>query len=227
MTQECWRKGSQVKITIPREEDLATRLEGVHQLLTAKRWERAAIVAAYVVADNSHGKVALPPGKYSVKEFAEKGFAGLTSRDSVGRTLRIWQETIGVQVNPGDEIELPLVPYPMWPKFGDRLDDPRQIAAAIRRNPQVAAVARAALRDTTHGAGRRREPADEKLLVQDIAMASFRLQRGMARLRRVDLSADTRQELAEHVGDIVTYALDLAREVGATDASVTELHTVS
>lgn len=107
------------KIKIPTADELADRLAGLDRLLTAKRWERAAIVWAFTtndgpgrpqkMAENSHFPV-------TMDTFAGLNFAGLTERRIVARYRDAWQDAIdqgkAKEVHPGDTVELPDLPWP-------------------------------------------------------------------------------------------------------------------
>jgi hypothetical protein len=108
------------KIKIPTVDELEDRLAGLDRLLTAKRWERAAIVWAFTTNDDVGGR----PKTLSKKTgfpvpmgtFAGMGFAGLTMHHTVARYRNAWQEAIDQgkarEVHPGDEVELPDLPWP-------------------------------------------------------------------------------------------------------------------
>lgn len=70
-------------------------LADLNGLVTAKEWERAAIVYAFTRGDlrgrpsESDGNQALP-----ISRFAELGIAGLTTRETVARYRRAWQTAI-------------------------------------------------------------------------------------------------------------------------------------
>lgn len=108
-------------IKIPTAKQLANRLGGLDRLLTAKKWERAAIIWAFTTSDDKGGRPnATDPesGRFPVpvREFARLGFAGLVKPDTVTIYRQRWQEAIdsgaAPSVAPGDEIELPDMPWP-------------------------------------------------------------------------------------------------------------------
>ena len=82
--------------------------------MTAKEWERAAIVYAFTT-NNGPGRPEKLSGTgqfpVSVAEFAAIGFHGLRRRETVARYRRVWQQAIdegyAVEVHPGDLVNLP------------------------------------------------------------------------------------------------------------------------
>lgn len=112
-------------IRIPTEYELADRLSGVDRLLTARKWERAAIVFAFtdVGGPRNTPNHTPPPPKLNIRQFAAQGYAGLTTPKAVNRYRDAWVTAIGngwaVPVEPGDEVELPEGDFPAWPSPGD------------------------------------------------------------------------------------------------------------
>jgi hypothetical protein len=109
-------------IQIPTPDDLRSRLRGVDQLLTAKRWERAAIVWAYTEVQTNRGH-GIRPGvqapRMNVRNFAGQGYQGLSTPKSVSRYREAWATAIANgwagPVEPGQTVELPDEPFPAWP----------------------------------------------------------------------------------------------------------------
>jgi hypothetical protein len=107
-------------VTIPTVEELGPALARVDGLLTAKRWERAAIVWAFTTNEDKGGQPSTGrnSGQYPmpVREFARLGFAGLRDRETVARYRAFWQTAVdsgdAKEVSPGDEVELPDLPWP-------------------------------------------------------------------------------------------------------------------
>lgn len=108
------------RVTIPATiEEVVGRLNGLDQLLTAKRWERAAIVFAFTRNDDKGGGA---PGVrehrsnsrpvLGIKEFARLDIAGLTTFDTVARYRNAWAST-GRPSAPGTEVDLDGLPA--WP----------------------------------------------------------------------------------------------------------------
>lgn len=111
---------------IPRPEELDSTLTGVYSLLTARRWERAAIVFAYTAVGGPRNTKhhTPPPPKLNIRQFAAKGYAGLTTNKSVERYRLAWISAIdrgyAVPVDPGDIVTLPEMPFPDWPFKGGK-----------------------------------------------------------------------------------------------------------
>jgi hypothetical protein len=103
--------------TIPASLDEAVgQLEGIERLLTAKRWERAAILATFVTlgekgvglsqSGNVKSDISLSP-----VEFAALGIAGLKSHNTVQEYVRRWLEDSGrPRPEPGEVIDLDGLP---------------------------------------------------------------------------------------------------------------------
>lgn len=108
-------------IKIPTAKELTDSLAGLDRLLTAKEWERAAIVYAFTTNNGRGGDTrAMPETGHCfpvpIAEFARLGLAGLAKRDTVAMYRQRWQEArdkgLAPSVEPGDEIELPDLPWP-------------------------------------------------------------------------------------------------------------------
>lgn len=101
-------------------EEAKSRLGGLERLLTAKGWERAAIVYAFTRDDGRTGrppKVARTSDFLNFGEFAALGISGLRSKDTVARYHRAWQEAVdsgaAEPVEPGQKIIV--LPGLEWP----------------------------------------------------------------------------------------------------------------
>lgn len=166
---------NQVPIRIPSTLDGAReRLAQIEGIVTAKGWERAAIVWAFaannIVGENTH--------KISFREFAALGIAGLQGHQAVAKYHDAWQAAIdngkANSVRPGEQIEVPDLPWPYPSRYEQEhltdenraaieaavgeagpavgsvariIDQPSAVAAAIRANDKLAVVAETALRD--------------------------------------------------------------------------------
>jgi hypothetical protein len=102
---------SERKINIPGTIDEAVAsLTGIGALLTAKEWERAAIVAAFVSLSEGKGKRNVS-SDISPVEFAALGIVGLKSKNTVWAYAQAWQEAINqgkaVAAEPGATVALP------------------------------------------------------------------------------------------------------------------------
>ena len=104
-----------MRINIPASiEDATERLTGIESLLTAQRWERAAIVAAFVRLNDGPGGndpraiVNGDNGVMTSTQFAELGIMGLRSTNTVRTYVNRWLEhSQGVYPEPGDAVTLP------------------------------------------------------------------------------------------------------------------------
>lgn len=117
---------SSIMITIPTEAELSDRLAGIERLMTAKGWERAAIVWAFTTDDDSGGRprkgeTASEVGQFPmpIREFARLGFHGLRSQNTVAAYRKAWDDAVTEMIAdptaPGQEVTLPdpaTHPYP-------------------------------------------------------------------------------------------------------------------
>lgn len=110
-----------VTFRIPRPDELEPALTGVFGLLTAHRWERAAIVFAYTAVGGPRNTAyhTPPPPKMNIRQFAGRGYSGLTTPKAVERYRLAWTTAIdrgyAIPVEPGDIVTLPDMPFPEWP----------------------------------------------------------------------------------------------------------------
>lgn len=138
------------RFSIPTEVELGERLTGLERLITAKRWERAAIVYAFTTnvrrRTDLHPEVGFP---VTMGRFAQLSFAGLTSKDTVARYRAAWQLAIdegqAAPTVPGQtDVALPDLDYPGYPDKVDGMTVTR-LTRAIQSDPAVAQVARTLL----------------------------------------------------------------------------------
>lgn len=117
-------------ITLPTEAELRDTLTGLERLISAKEWERAAIVYAFTTNDGP-GRPKNPAEVQDfpvpVTGFAAIGFHGLRNFRTVARYRKVWADAIArgtaTEVRPGDEVVLPTDP---WNDFYDPTEgDPR------------------------------------------------------------------------------------------------------
>jgi hypothetical protein len=216
------------KITIPAEDELGHRLEGVGTLLVARRWERAAIVYAYTDVGGPRNSRQPKPPRVNIRQFASRGYAGLTTPKAVTRYRHAWVTAIdlgwAVPVNPGDTVELPDRPFPEWMSAWQS----DQITDAIRDDPATAALARRALQRHRITNNRRRTAGtkdEARLLVQDMDQAAFRLARAVSRMPRVDNLTPISHTILEYLEDIQRDAHRLLTEIRPA-ATVTTLRPV-
>jgi hypothetical protein len=129
------------KVDIPATIGQAKRrLASLEGIATATEWERAAIVAAFVREGGSQVT-------YSAHGFAALGIAGLRSRNTVRRYLRIWDAERATRPEPGTTVSLPARSWAdAWdadlaqngPTGGRPRDD---IGESIREHPEKLAKA--------------------------------------------------------------------------------------
>jgi hypothetical protein len=117
-----------LKITIPASVQEATsRLGGLERLLVATEWERAAIVATFVVPLDNGGDRRSTSAKTSTDltptAFAELGIAGLRSKDTVRRYVEAWNQSGLPRPVPGDTVELPNIEFPSNQDAGRNVRD--------------------------------------------------------------------------------------------------------
>ena len=133
-------------IHIPKTiEDAKTVLDGLGALLTAKQWERAAIVYAFT-EEGTNGRPAKPRNteRFSPVAFAGLGITGLASDNTVRAYRKAWQSAMekgAPDITPGDVISVPDLPWK--DVFGEATPvvQERVARAYIAKNPQVVAEA--------------------------------------------------------------------------------------
>lgn len=108
-------------IKIPTPDELRSTLNGLDRLLTAKQWERAAIVFAFTAKGGGHnsGREKPQPPRMNLRDFAGQGYQGLSTVKTVGRYREAWMTAIdngwAGPVNPGESVMLPDEQFPAWP----------------------------------------------------------------------------------------------------------------
>lgn len=128
--------------TIPTPDELEARLGGLERLLTAKRWERASIVAAYVQPDLGNGGRDEPADfrhLQSARAFAARGLAGLTTPETVAEYARRWLE-VRPRPQPGQPVDDDGLPPWRVPSPGTKYE-PGQAVRRVQDQPGVVAVA--------------------------------------------------------------------------------------
>lgn len=114
------------EVTIPATIAAATKaLTGLDKLLTAKGWERAAIVYAFTTAEEGRPKKLTTNGQLlSISEFAALAISGLGSRETVRKYRTYWEEAGGRRtVKPGQTVKLPKDGFPPMRDEKDRATD--------------------------------------------------------------------------------------------------------
>src|SRR5690554_2845848 len=107
-------------VIIPSTLDEAKeQLNALGRLLTAKEWERAAIVYAFT-RDGGQGEYQqnVRTDILTVPAFSRLGISGLKSHNSVRMYRDAWQWAVdngyAGEIHPGQEIELPTVEWSEW-----------------------------------------------------------------------------------------------------------------
>jgi hypothetical protein len=103
-----------MKIKIPASiEDAINNLNGIDALMTAKGWEKAALVAAFCEKAKPGPAGDTPDNRrISMTEFADLGINGLNHRNTVSMYLQAWAETGLPTPTPGKQCDLPSDPWP-------------------------------------------------------------------------------------------------------------------
>jgi hypothetical protein len=105
---------SSTTVAIPATiEEAVGALNGIDALLTAKGWERAAIVYAFTEdgqGNNQHRRKTV--NALTISEFADLGIAGLTTRETVALYRNAWLEKGDPNISPGDTVTLPTSKFP-------------------------------------------------------------------------------------------------------------------
>jgi hypothetical protein len=144
-----------VQIQVPASLDEAiSNLNGLAALLTAKQWERAAIVYAFTEPGSGGPRTGHDQDQLSFREFADLNIAGLRSKSRVQAYRGAWQAAIdrgGAKViNPGDATSLPELPWedffvdpaptPVVQESAFRavVRDPERFREALRDEPEIA-----------------------------------------------------------------------------------------
>lgn len=222
------------RVRIPQEHELRSHLSGLGVLLTARKWERAAIVYAFTeVGEVGRGRWYKPtPPKMHIRDFAAKGYAGLTTNKSVSRYREAWVTAIGngwaVPVSPGMAVILPDEPFPVWP-YGNSDSDLGTIGGGNVtvevRDDEV--VAMDSYRDTddvyqdesrsTHSRSYSRRSAQERVLahVDDAARALNRL----AEAASDELDDEMRNTLLGKLAELQTQMEQVLLVLGRVDTS--------
>lgn len=175
---------------------LRERLNGLGRLLTARKWERAAIVYAFTEpGEIGRGRWYKPdPPRMHIREFAAQGFVGLTTNKAVSRYRDAWITAIdngwASPVKAGQLVRLPAKPFPVWP-YGDIIGESQTTVTEV--DDVTAARLEAQAR------GRQRRPVEQRLLDNLGGAAKV-----LSRLAEIGngLSPDARDELVAKLTEI-------------------------
>jgi len=130
-------------------EEAVSELNGIHELLTAKGWAKAAIVAAF--CESKQGGFSGNPEKLSFGKFAALGINGLRDQETVSYYVRAWEGTGLPKPIPGEMCEMPTDPWPPASEVNGR-DYDGERASSVAGSPESVAAAVAAAEER-HGAG--------------------------------------------------------------------------
>lgn len=225
---------TQVRVP-PSIETAVQKLASVDSLVTAKEWERAAIVAAFVRVGGQGQNSS--SGKLTSTQFAAKGISGLRSPETVIRYRDAWLTTGRVSA-PGATVDLDgLGDFPPNAEVapGERADALREAAeaegagirstqqvathlpalrAAIKADPKVAAAASEALDQRWEETRKNRRqstetshagPADTLALIVKLRAAHRALADAMT------LAQDVRGPGADKMREVVNVEVDWIR----------------
>jgi len=220
-------------IHIPSTVGEATeRLTGVESLLTACRWERAAIVAAFVRV--STRGVQTPAGEHlGPQGFADLGISGLKKRETVALYVNRWLEhSGGVYPEPGADV---LIPDTKWKstrtgtdghhspegmksmlqemadKHGveavaEAIIEHRELGATVQHRSNQDHAVKAAALDERDEARRARSPFNEMRYEDAINKANVALRDAMALVSNGSYSDDQRERMLFDLEGLVAYA---------------------
>jgi hypothetical protein len=101
-------------VVIPTTIKKATEaLNGIDSLLTAKGWERAAIVQAFTKPGTGGPRTAPDSVQLSIRQFAELGINGLRKQDTIRAYRQAWEDGGGdPDIKPGATVKLPTIGFP-------------------------------------------------------------------------------------------------------------------
>jgi L-fucose mutarotase/ribose pyranase (RbsD/FucU family) len=141
-----------VTFQVPASLDEAIgNLNGLAALLTAKQWERAAIVYAFTEPGENRFSTGRS-GRYTLADFARLNIAGLRDEETVAWVREAWQDAIKdgqtIAVQPGDHVALPDRDFPKHPRTRTAYDGfrvqlrqrPDAIRELVRDEPEIATM---------------------------------------------------------------------------------------
>lgn len=143
------------KFKVPATFTVPDTIEGVRGLMTATKWEKAAIVYAYTQpmtkaeagrkGGASNPKTGVASFPCSIAEFADLGITGLNSETTVAFYRDQWTDAMRKRkakaTKIGEAFEVPTIPFPSSEKrTGTGLDNrrmtPANVAEAIKSDPK-------------------------------------------------------------------------------------------
>lgn len=199
---------------VPTADELRAQLVGLGRLLTARKWERAAIVFAFTeVGEVGVGRWRKPePPKMYIREFAAQGFSGLTTNKAVSRYRDAWVGAVSkgwtTLAEPGRSVQIPEHPFPAWPYGTDEEDDADELGTVTVTEADENVSHMHSYRDYDevpspgYGGGTghlRRSPSDRVLSHLDTAAKALSR---LAEISNDGLDEDTRRELVEKLNEL-------------------------
>lgn len=194
-----------VTTRIPAAGDLRGRLNGIDRLITATKWERAAIVFAHTAVGGPRNTAhhTPPPPKLNIRTFAAQGYAGLTTPKAVARYREAWASAIShgwaVPVEPGQEVRLPDHPFPAWPSGHDTAEEDAAFQDTAWEDPAW---------EDPPGGGRHRSRGPNRTLPERVFGS---LDRAATALRQL-ADAATAQPLDDEIRDQLVARLTTLRQ---------------
>lgn len=119
-------------------EEAASELNGIHELLTAKGWAKAALVAAFT--EKKAGNKSGNPDLLSFRSFCELGINGLRDQGTVAYYAAAWEGTGLPSPVPGKPCQLPMDPWPPASEFNGRDYDDERMAAVANDEAKLTAL---------------------------------------------------------------------------------------
>ena len=136
---------SSTTVAIPATiEEAVGALNGIDALLTAKGWERAAIVYAFTAdQQGTQGDQKKVSDRLGINEFANLGITGLTSAPTVRIYRNAWAEHGEPDIQPGDTVTLPTTKFPPRDdtNFGTRVSPDKAALTVSEWSPEAKAAA--------------------------------------------------------------------------------------
>lgn len=188
------------------------------RLLTANKWERAAIVYAFtdIGGPRNSGREKPPPPKLNIRDFAALGFSGLTTNKSVSRYRDAWITAINngwaVPVEPGQEVYLPDKEFPVWPYGLAPINSAGEVTVTEADELAERRWERDdAFEETESRTSRPRRPLEERILAH--------LEQSAKALEKLDeefllgLDNDKREQLYAQLTAVQKLARELARKL--------------
>jgi len=231
------RKNQMNNLIIPASIDEAvSNLNGIEALLTAKGWERAAIVAAFVRLGEHGVSPAKATSSLSTHEFAALGIAGLKSKDTVRTYVQRWLDANnGKHPKPGSKVKLPASPWETVNMTSP--NTPTRVRSAIAKDPaKLAAVTQQAVetvgleavldavsQGTSSSVSELGESFDGQTGIEDVLRVKREMGRLEASMRRLSIDLRERPDaFDERLFERLAIALDMGHALLAIAKGVSD-----